>query len=107
MRFESLPLLLPGALLFALAWFVSAWIDRARARTAVRCMAFAALLGLVAVPGHGEFVVAPVLAALRKGGVASAIGVFFIAVWFVIAWVVAIGLQAVRARIGGVGQSSQ
>jgi hypothetical protein len=106
MRFEALETLVPGAVLFAVAWYLFAGLGSARLRTLARCFAFATLLGLVVVPGHGEVIVAPVLAALWKAGAVAAIGLVFVAVWFGLALMTATAYAAIRARAAAMGRTS-
>ena len=90
MRIEQAQFFLYGSLLFVLALGIAFTISSVRLKTHLRAVGFALGLGVIVVPGHGEFVMAPVLAAfvppLRSPLVAMG-GVFFL-IW----WAAAFGL---------------
>jgi hypothetical protein len=90
MRIEQLHLFFYGALLFVCAWMITLAISSTQVKLHLRALVFALGLGVIIVPGHGEFIVAPILAAftppLRSHLVVLG-GVFFL-IW----WGVAIGL---------------
>lgn len=90
MRIEQLHLFFYGALLFACAWMITLAISSVQVKLHLRALVFALGLGVIVVPGHGEFIVAPVLAAFTLPWRAHLVvlgGIFFL-IW----WVVAIGL---------------
>jgi zinc transporter ZupT len=81
MRTEALWLLFVGAALFAGAALVSLAFGASKLRRFVLALCFGFTLGLGIVPAHGEWVVAPVLAFLNKGGIVAAGGVVYGLVW--------------------------
>jgi hypothetical protein len=90
MRIEQPHLFFYGALLFACAWMITLAISSTQLKLHLKAIVFALGLGVIIVPGHGEFIVAPVLAAFTPPWRTHLVvlgGVFFL-IW----WVVAIGL---------------
>lgn len=90
MRVEQFHIFLYGALLFAGAWGISQAVSSTSVKLHLRAIFLALGLGFIVVPGHGEFVVAPVLACfvppLRSHLIILG-GIFFF-IW----WAVAFGL---------------
>jgi hypothetical protein len=80
-RTEALGLLFIGAALFAGAVLALRAVSTPRLRGLALALAFGFTLGLGIVPAHGEVVVAPVLAFLKKGGVVSVIGALYGLAW--------------------------
>lgn len=64
MRVEQPQLFLYGVFLVLCVWGIARAISLPRVEIHLRAISLALGLGFVIVPGHGEFVVAPVLAAL-------------------------------------------
>lgn len=65
MRIEQIHFFLYGALLFAGIWSITLAVPCARLKLHLRAFFLALGLGFVVVPGHGEFIMAPILAALK------------------------------------------
>lgn len=84
MRSEALWLLLVGAPVFVVVYFASRAFKSETLRTLSLALCFGLTLGLGVVPGHGELVVAPVLAFLHKGGLLAAVGVVYGLLWSVV-----------------------
>ena len=66
MRVEQAHFFLYGAIVLAIAWGISAYFSSTLARFHVRSLFLALGLGFILVPGHGEFIVAPLSAALVR-----------------------------------------
>lgn len=64
MRVEQPQLFLYGAFLVLCVWGIARAISSARIEIHLRAISLALGLGFVIVPGHGEFIIAPVLATL-------------------------------------------
>ncbi len=62
MRIEEPQFFIYGILLFACAWALSKTISSAKLRLHLRATFLACGLGFIVVPGHGEIIIAPVLA---------------------------------------------
>ncbi len=65
MRIEQIHFFFYGALLFAGVWSITLAIPSTRLRLHLRAFFLALSLGFIVVPGHGEFIMAPILAALK------------------------------------------
>ena len=89
MRVEALSLLLVGAGLFSCALLISRVFSGSRLRGLLLALTFGFTLGIGFVPGHGEVIVAPVLAFLKKGGAVAALGVVYGLLWCTVALVAA------------------
>ena len=84
MRTEQVHFFLYGALLFAGAWSITLAIPSARLKLHLRAFFLALGLGFVVVPGHGEFIMAPILAVLKPPLRAHLLilgGVYFLIWW--------------------------
>ena len=96
MRIEQLHLFFYGVLLFASVWAAAPVIPSTRIKLHLRALSLALGLGFIVVPGHGEFITAPILAAftppLRSYQIALG-GVFF-AIW----WIAAFNILKLLAR---------
>ena len=90
MRIEQIHLFFYGALLFACVWGITLAISSARVKLHLRAIFLALGLGFIIVPGHGEFITAPILATFTQPLRSHLIilgGVFFL-IW----WAAAFGL---------------
>ncbi len=90
MRIEQIHLFFYGVLLFACAWGITLTISSAQARLHLRAIFSALGLGFIIVPGHGEFIAAPILAAFAlplRSHLIILGGVFFL-IWWAAAFVV-------------------
>lgn len=88
MRIEQLHVFFYGVLLFASVWGATLFISSARIKLHLRAPSLALGLGFIFVPGHGEFIAAPILAALTPPLRSYLIvlgGVFFV-IWWVAAF---------------------
>jgi hypothetical protein len=99
MRAEALPLLFLGIGLFAGAFLLSRAFSTPRTRSLFLALSFGFTLGLGFVPAHGELIVAPVLAFLKKGGLVAVIGLIYGLVWCA-AFLVAVQVYARRYSDG-------
>ena len=89
MRVEQMHVFLYGALLFACAWGISFAISFAPAKLHLRATSLALGLGIIIVPGHGEFIIAPILATFTpplRSPLVTIGGIFFL-VWWALAFV--------------------
>ena len=64
MRIEQPQFFVYGMLLFMCAWAFTKTISSAKLKLHIRAISLAFGLGFIVVPGHGEFIVGPVLACL-------------------------------------------
>lgn len=90
MRIEQIHLFFYGALLFACVWGITLAISSARVKLHLRAIFLALGLGFIIVPGHGEFITAPILATFTlplRSHLIILGGVFFL-IW----WAAAFGL---------------
>lgn len=88
MRIEQIHLFFYGALLFACAWGITLAISSAHVKLHLRSIFLALGLGFIVVPGHGEFIIAPILATFTPPLRSHLIilgGVFFL-IWWAIAF---------------------
>lgn len=84
MRVEQFHIFLYGVLLFACAWGISRAISSAQVKLHLRAIFLALGLGFIIVPGHGEFIAAPILAAFMpplRSHLITLGGVFFLICW--------------------------
>lgn len=86
MRIEQPQFFIYGLLLFALTWAFTKAISSAKLKLHVRAIFLAFGLGFIVVPGHGEFIIGPVLACfvppLRS--YLMVLGATFFFIWWVI-----------------------
>ena len=96
MRMEQLHVFFYGVLLFASVWGATLVIPSARIKLHLRALSLALGLGFIVVPGHGEFIAAPILAALTPPlrSYLIVLGGVFFAIW----WVAALGMLKLLAR---------
>ena len=64
MRVEQAHLFLYGAIFVAIAWGISAFLASSLVRFHVMAVVLTLSLGFILIPGHGEFIVAPLTAAV-------------------------------------------
>lgn len=90
MRIEQPQIFIYGLLLFACAFAFTKIISSGKLKLHLRAISLAFGLGFIVAPGHGEFIVAPVLACfippLRSHLIVLG-GIFFL-IW----WVITFGL---------------
>ena len=90
MRIEQPQFFIYGVLLFACAWAFTKTISSAKLKLHLRAIFLALGLGFIAIPGHGELIIGPVLACfvppLRSHLIVLGGAFFFI--W----WVISLGL---------------
>ena len=99
MRVEALEFFTYGAVL-AILVFVLTWaVSSSRLRLALRAPFVALGLGFIFVPGHGEFIVIPLLAMFRPPihNELLAIGGVFFLVWWAVALLLLLALRALSA----------
>ena len=86
MRIEQPQFFIYGMLLFMCAWAFTKTISPVKLKLHIRAISLAFGLGFIVVPGHGEFIIAPVLACfappLRSHLIALG-GIFFFIWWAV------------------------
>ncbi|MGR9037601.1 MAG: hypothetical protein ACU83O_13610 [Gammaproteobacteria bacterium] len=90
MRIEQIHLFFYGALLFACVWGITLAISSAQVKLHLRAIFLTLSLGFIVVPGHGEFIIAPILAAFTPPLRSHLI--ILGCVLFLIWWAVALGL---------------
>lgn len=88
MRIEQLHVFFYGAILFASIWGATLAISSAQIKLHLRALSLALGLGFIVVPGHGEFIAAPILAALAPPlrSYLIVLGCIFFAIWWVAAF---------------------
>jgi hypothetical protein len=88
MRIEQAHLFLYGALLCACAWGITLLLSSARAKFHIRAIFLAIGLGCIVVPGHGEIVLAPILAGFMPPLRSQLIvlGGIFALIWWVVSF---------------------
>jgi len=90
MRIEQPQFFIYGVLLFACAWALTKTTSSAKLKLHLRAIFLALGLGFIVVPGHGEFIIGPVLACfvppLRSHLIVLGSAFFFI--W----WAISLGL---------------
>lgn len=96
MRVEQLHIFFYGAILFVSVWGATLAIPSAQIKLHLRALFLALGLGFIVVPGHGEFIFAPILAALTPPlrSYLVLLGCIFFAMW----WVVAFSMLKLLAR---------
>ena len=102
MRAENLHFLTYGALLAALVIGLTWKISSSLLRAHIRAPFLALSLGFIAIPGHGELIVSPLLAAFVPPIHTPLVGiggVFFI-VWWVVAAALLLMLRVATASRG-------
>jgi hypothetical protein len=90
MRIEEPQFFIYGMLAFACIWVLSKTISSAKLKLHLRAFFLAFGLGFIVLPGHGELIIAPVLACLTpplRLHLIAIGGVFFL-IW----WAVSFGL---------------
>ncbi|MFA7351356.1 MAG: hypothetical protein WC009_11390 [Methylotenera sp.] len=90
MRIEQPQFFIYGMFLFACAWAFSKPISSAKLKLHLRAIFLAFSLGFIVVPGHGEFVIGPVLACFIPPIRPHLI--FLGSVFFFIWWAISLGL---------------
>ena len=84
MRVEQLHFFVFGALLAALAWAITRNISSWPIRLHLRAIFLALGLGFIVIPGHGEFIAAPILAMFTpplRSQLLALGGIFFLIWW--------------------------
>ena len=96
MRIEQAHFFLYGAIVIAIAWGISAYFSSTLVRFHVRALFLALGLGFILVPGHGEFIVAPILAVLVAPIVQPLLilAIFFFLFW----WAISLTLLSLARR---------
>ena len=102
MRIEQIHLFFYGALLFACAWGITLAISSIQVKLHLRAIFLALGLGFIIVPGHGEFIIAPILATFTlplRSALIILGGVFFL-IWWAIAFCLLKRLSHHSSEIG-------
>lgn len=88
MRVEQLHYFLLGASLSVLVWLITRRVSVMAIRQHLRAVFCALGLGFIVVPGHGEFIAAPLLAVLRPPLRPNllALGGIFLLIWWATAF---------------------
>ena len=84
MRVEQLHYVAFGAVLALVVWAITRSISSRRIRLHLRIMFLALGLGFIIIPGHGEFIAAPILASLTpplRPQLLALGGIFFLFWW--------------------------
>lgn len=89
MRIEQIHLFFYGALLFACVWGCTLAISSAQLRLHLKALFLAIGFGVIIVPGHGEWIAAPILAALTLPlrSHLLILGGVFLLVWWVASFI--------------------
>lgn len=90
MRIEQIHLFFYGAFLFACVWGITLAISSAQVKLHLRAIFLALSLGFIVVPGHGEIIIAPILATFTPPLRSHLI--ILGCVFFLICWAVTLGL---------------
>ena len=87
MRIEQIHLFFYGGLLFACAWGITLAVSSTQVKLHLRAIVLAIGLGFIIVPGHGEFIIAPILATFTPPLRSHLIilgGIFFLIWWAIV-----------------------
>jgi hypothetical protein len=91
MRIEQPYFFFYGALIVVIVWALSFVFSSAHIRTFLRTMSLSLGFGTIVIPGHGELIVAPILAALMMPSwrlPLIGLGVTYFLIWWALVYAV-------------------